>query len=486
MTVSVAVTLRSSQNQPLSEAQADNNLAQLASAVNALGTYVQGLQNTSASIFGIAMQGPINEAAAVTLASAATVAIGAATANTIFVTGSAAITAFDVEAAGAVRRLVFAGALVLTYNATSLILPTAANITTAANDAALFLSLGAGNWQCVGYARANGTPLATSVPLGTGASLNADTDTSLAANSDANVATQKATKAYVDAKLAGLSWKQAVRVATTAAGTLATSFANGSSIDGVTVATGDRILIKDQATASENGIYVVAATGAPTRATDADAGTELVNATVYVSEGTINADTQWTCTTNAPIAIGTTGIAFSHINTTAYSLASDIHAATSKTPPVDADEFPIADSASSYTLKKLTWANLKATIASYITGLANVFTNVQAVTPYRASISGAVSIDLAAVAKSNNLHLTLTGNVTSFAVTNPVDGAVYKFRFIQDATGGRTFSGFPAAFKFQGGTAPTFSSTANAVDFMRAEYGSTEATYMADFLKGMA
>lgn len=117
---------------------------------------------------------------------------------------------------------------------------------------------------------------------------------------------------------------------------------------------------------------------------------------------------------------------------------------------------------------------------------ANVFTNQQAITPYRANISGAVSIDLSATAKSNNLHLTLTGNVTSFALTNPVDGAVYNIRFIQDATGSRTFAGFPSAFKFAGGTAPTFSTAANAVDFMSAEYGSTEATYMASFLKGMA
>lgn len=104
---------------------------------------------------------------------------------------------------------------------------------------------------------------------------------------------------------------------------------------------------------------------------------------------------------------------------------------------------------------------------------ANVFTRVQGVTPYRANISGAVSIDLSATARSNNLHLTLTGNVSSFALTNPTDGAVYNIRFIQDGTGSRTFAGFPAAFKFAGGTAPTFSTAAGAVDFLSAEYGST-------------
>ncbi|WP_349318846.1 hypothetical protein [Mycolicibacterium canariasense] len=112
---------------------------------------------------------------------------------------------------------------------------------------------------------------------------------------------------YVDNLIAGLSWKKAVRAATTANGALATAFASGQVIDGVTLATGDRILIKNQTTGSENGIYTVNASGAPTRATDADGAGELVpNATVYVSEGTTQADTQWTCTTNGTITPGTT------------------------------------------------------------------------------------------------------------------------------------------------------------------------------------
>lgn len=161
------------------------------------------------------------------------------------------------------------------------------------------------------------TSAADKIPYFTGsgaaALLTRDVDGTFAANSDLVLATQKAVKTYVDAKLAGLSWKQAVRAATTAAGTLATSFENGDSIDGVTLATGDRILIKNQSTASENGIYVVAASGAPTRATDADSGAELVNASVYVSEGTTYADTQWTCTTNAPITVGSTSLSFAQL-----------------------------------------------------------------------------------------------------------------------------------------------------------------------------
>lgn len=119
-----------------------------------------------------------------------------------------------------------------------------------------------------------------------------------------------ATPTDVSAAVAGLSWKNKVRAATTANGTLSTAFANGQVIDGVTLVTGDRILVKDQSTGSQNGIYVVAASGAPARATDADSGAELVNASCYVSEGTINADKQFVCTTNAPITVGTTVITF--------------------------------------------------------------------------------------------------------------------------------------------------------------------------------
>lgn len=109
---------------------------------------------------------------------------------------------------------------------------------------------------------------------------------------------------------ASVLWKDPVRAATSAAGTLATSFANGSAIDGVTLATGDRILLKDQATASENGIYVVAASGAPARATDADTGAKIAGASVLVREGTLGAHTIWSLSTAGTITLGSTSLAF--------------------------------------------------------------------------------------------------------------------------------------------------------------------------------
>lgn len=126
---------------------------------------------------------------------------------------------------------------------------------------------------------------------------------------DPSVGTDAATKQYVDNASAGLAWKQSVRVATTANGALATAFANGQSIDGVTLATGNRILIKNQTTGTENGIYTVNASGAPTRATDADTAAELRSATVFVEEGSTQSDTAWNQTADN-ITIGTTALTF--------------------------------------------------------------------------------------------------------------------------------------------------------------------------------
>lgn len=125
---------------------------------------------------------------------------------------------------------------------------------------------------------------------------------------DPSSAQDAATKNYVDGVAQGLDVKASVRIATTAAGTLATSFANGQTVDGVTLATGDRILIKNQAAPAENGIYVVAASGAPARATDADAWTEIPGAFVFVEVGTANADTGWVSTADQGGTLGTTAM----------------------------------------------------------------------------------------------------------------------------------------------------------------------------------
>lgn len=104
------------------------------------------------------LQVPLNELKGADIASASSIDIGAATGNIIDITGTTTITALGTVQAGTKRTLQFDGALTLTYNATSLILPTNANITTAAGDVAEFVSLGSGNWICTHYQKDTGLP----------------------------------------------------------------------------------------------------------------------------------------------------------------------------------------------------------------------------------------------------------------------------------------------------------------------------------------
>ena len=128
-------------------------------------------------------------------------------------------------------------------------------------------------------------------------------------------ANDAASKSYVDATINGLDVKNSVHLASTANGTLASAFANGQTMDGVALATGDRILLKDQTDASENGVYTVNASGAPTRATDFDADSEVTaGAFFFVEEGTANADSGFIITTDGTITVGTTNIAFTQFS----------------------------------------------------------------------------------------------------------------------------------------------------------------------------
>jgi len=124
-----------------------------------------------------------------------------------------------------------------------------------------------------------------------------------------------ATKNYVDSVAQGLDVKASVRAATTAAVTLSTGLENGDTLDGVTLATGDRILVKHQADGSENGIYVVKASGAPDRALDANSGADVTSGMfTFVEQGTVNGNSGWVLTTDNPITLGTTALTFAQFS----------------------------------------------------------------------------------------------------------------------------------------------------------------------------
>ena len=158
----------------------------------------------------------------------------------------------------------------------------------------------------------------TTISLGSTASSVADlaltgvptAPTATAGTNTTQIATTAFVNAAVDAARSGLDVKASVRAATTANITLSAV----QTIDGVTLVAGDRVLVKDQTTASQNGIYVVSAS-AWTRATDADTSAKVTSGMfTFVEEGTTNADSGWVLTTNNTITLDTTSLAFAQFS----------------------------------------------------------------------------------------------------------------------------------------------------------------------------
>ena len=159
-------------------------------------------------------------------------------------------------------------------------------------------------------------------PLGTGTvSVSGFKITDVA---DPVLDTDAANKRYVDAARSGLDVKQSVRAATTTNITLSGT----QTIDGVVLSIGDRVLVKNQTTASQNGIYTVAS-GAWSRSTDADnspSGEVSTGMFTFVEEGSINANTGFVLTTQNPITLGSTALTF-----TIFTSAGAISAGTGLT-----------------------------------------------------------------------------------------------------------------------------------------------------------
>jgi hypothetical protein len=151
-------------------------------------------------------------------------------------------------------------------------------------------------------------------------------------NGNAKVATPTdaahiATKGYVDAARQGLDVKQSVRVATVSAINLASDLNAGDTIDGVTLVAGDRVLVKNQSTALENGIYVATTSGAASRSSDAngtaDTGELKPGTFTFVEEGTTNSDKGFVVSTNGTITIDTTAIAWTQFSGAGSFTAGD-------------------------------------------------------------------------------------------------------------------------------------------------------------------
>ena len=131
-----------------------------------------------------------------------------------------------------------------------------------------------------------------------------------------------ASKSYVDGVSQGLDVKDSCVAATTANITISTALNNGDTLDGVSLSTNDRVLVKDQSTASENGIYIVGSS--PARADDLAAGADAAGMFTFVEQGTVNADNGFVCTSNKGSAVvGTNNLAFSQFSGAGQVTAGD-------------------------------------------------------------------------------------------------------------------------------------------------------------------
>ena len=168
--------------------------------------------------------------------------------------------------------------------------------------------------------------------------------------SDPTQAQDAATKAYVDAVKQALDIKDSVRVATTAAITISTALNVGDAIDGVTLADGDRVLVKNQTDASQNGIYL--AGSSPVRSADANASVDVTSGMFcFVEEGTVNGDNGFVLTTNDPITLDTTDLTFTQFNGAGQIIAGDALSKSGNTLNVNDDNITLEVNADALRIK---------------------------------------------------------------------------------------------------------------------------------------
>jgi hypothetical protein len=164
---------------------------------------------------------------------------------------------------------------------------------------------------------ADATTQRTTLGLGTIATQNANnvalTGGTITGLGDPSSSSEAATKNYVDNLVTGLRTRVIARVASTANVNISTGLENGDTLDGVTLVTGNRVLLKDQSTASQNGLYIVVASGAASRDPEFDIISEIAGQLILVSEGTTHADDLFLCTTDTSATLGSSAISYTQV-----------------------------------------------------------------------------------------------------------------------------------------------------------------------------
>jgi len=161
---------------------------------------------------------------------------------------------------------------------------------------------------------------------------------------DPSATSDAATKNYVDQLIAGLRTRIVAEVATTANVDLTADLQNGDTIDGVTLVTGDRVLVKDQSTGSQNGIYTVVASGTASRDTEYDTIGELSGQMVVVNQGTANDNKIFLCTTNNTATLDTDTITFTQVTPSNVGTVTSVAVADSGSSEFTVTGSPITSS----------------------------------------------------------------------------------------------------------------------------------------------
>ena len=250
-------------------------------------------------------------------------------------------------------------------------------------------------------------------------------------NSDA------ATKSYVDDLVAGLRTRVIAECATTANVNLSNGLEAGDAIDGVTLVSGDRVLVKNQSTATENGLYLAVGSGAGAASRDPEHDTiaELSGGMVVVNQGTANDNKIFLCTTDSDGSLGSTSITYTTITpqnvgtVTSIATGTGIDGGTITSSGTIAIDSTVATLSGTQTLtnKTLTTPKIGTSILDTngnelakltATGSAvNEFTvaNAASGNAPRLSATGETNVDLDLLAKGTG-HVTVRGNTNSGAV----------------------------------------------------------------------
>ena len=315
-----------------------------------------------------------------------------------------------------------------------------------------------------------------------------DTDVNLTANSDTKIATQKAIKTYADALIGAndaMVFKGVIDCsanpnypAASTGWTYKVSVAGkiGGGASGVNVEVGDSIMCLVDGTASGNhatvganwNIIQVNVDGA---VIGAASSTDRAIATFSGTGGKLIQNNTG-ATIDASGNITATNLSGTNTgNETATTIGALINSAAAKTTPIDADMFGIMDSAASNILKKLSWANVKATLSTATLTFTNkrITRRVEALTDGTTITPNADDYDQGTV--------TIAGNRTMAAPTGtPTEGQNYLMAIKQDGTGTRTIT-WNAIYRFAGGTPPTLTTTASKTDIIGFRYNANDSKW---------